>query len=232
MAFTIGGGVTIAGGGRADLYYNPVSYTDTATRSDTAGNPYSSKIFGTYTAWMLVNNVGQELNGTVGLQGMSTNLAGNYALGTNIDASATSSLRDGGAGFVPIGNLATNFTGKFDGLNHTITALTINRPTTDYGGMIGYAGSGSVVRNVGLVGGSVTGQNDVGGLVGFNSSGAITNSYSTGNVTSGNTYFGVSAVGGLVGNNSFGTITNSYSTGNDRRQHELWGQQCRRAGGQ
>jgi filamentous hemagglutinin family protein len=219
VAFTIGGGVTIAGGGRADLYYNPVSYTDGPTKSDTVTNPYTLKIFGSpnnYTAWMLVNNVG-AYGGAGGLQGMTTNLLGNYALGTNIDASATNSITwDGGAGFVPVGNASygSNFLGKFDGLNHTITALTINRPTTDYGGLIGYAGSGSVVRNVGLVGGSVTGQNDVGGLVGFNSSGTITNSYSTGNVTSGSPLFGVSAVGGLVGNNSSGTITNSYSTGN------------------
>src|SRR5574340_934043 len=85
-------------GGRVDLYYNPVSYTDTATKSDSLGNPYSA-IFGAtlHTAWMLVNDVGPETGGTLGLQAMATNLAGNYALGK--DFTAATSLWNAGAGF-------------------------------------------------------------------------------------------------------------------------------------
>ena len=108
------GSIALSGGGRADLYYNPVSYTD-ATRSDVSYNPYSSYLGSTpYTAWMLVNNIGQATGGTLGLQAMNNNLAGNYALGTNIDATATSGWNIN-AGFTPIGNSTTNFTGKFDG---------------------------------------------------------------------------------------------------------------------
>ncbi|MDO8466312.1 MAG: GLUG motif-containing protein [Gallionella sp.] len=139
------------------------------------------------------------------LQGMSGSLAGRYALGSNIDASATSSWNSG-AGFLPVGT-ASNFTGAFDGLGHSITGLTISRPSIDSVGLFKKIGSGSVVRDVGLVGGSVSGLNFVGDLVG-DSSGTITNSYSTANVTGSGSY-----VGGLAGWNN-GSIANSYATGN------------------
>ncbi len=138
---------------------------------------------------------------------MSANLAGHYALGSNIDASVTSK-RNRGAGFAPVGDNSTNFTGTFDGLGHTITGLYINRPSTDYVGLFGYTNA-ATIRNVGLVSGSVTGSNYVGGLMGYNYGGTISNSYNTGNVTSSGSY---SYVGGLVGWNH-GAITNSYSTG-------------------
>ena len=141
------------------------------------------------------------------LQGMNGGLSTNYALGSNIDAGATSTWNSN-AGFVPIGNSSTIFTGTFDGLGHTISNLTINRPATDYVGLFGYAGSGAVIQNVGLVGGSVTGAALVGGLVGFIDGATISNSYATGSV-SGTDYY----VGGLVGYNN-GTISNSYATGN------------------
>ena len=61
-------------------------------------------------------------------------------------------------GFTPVGTNTSNFTGRFDGLGHTITNLNINRGTTDYVGLFGYIGSGGAVSNVGLVGGSIRGQ--------------------------------------------------------------------------
>ena len=124
-------------------------------------------------------------------------LAVNYALGSNIDATATCGWNSG-AGFMPVGTYVNvtdfPFTGTFDGLGHTITDLYINRPATDDVGLFGYTGSSAVIRNVGLVNGNITGQTSVGGLVGYNE-GSISNSYSTGAVT------GTSAfdAGGLVG---------------------------------
>ena len=106
-----------------DIYYNPASYTDLGTKSDADGsNPYSTIISGggTYTAWMLVNDVQN-------LQAINTNLIGKYALGKNIDASAATSWKS--ARFRDGGRRAFAFTGKFDGLEHTINGLTINRPT-------------------------------------------------------------------------------------------------------
>ncbi len=142
------------------------------------------------------------------LQGMSGGRALNYALGGNIDATATSAW-NAGAGFVPVGDTTTPFTGAFEGLGHTITNLTINRPAATYVGLFGYT-IGANIRNVGLIGGSVTGGGGTyaGGLVGYNV-GTIINSYATGTVN------GANYVGGLAGYNwSGGTISNSYSTGN------------------
>lgn len=184
-----GASVNLSGGGRADLYYNPTSYV--------APTNFASFLGATpYTAWMLVNDA-------TNLQGMSTNLGGAYALGKDIDATATSTWNSG-AGFAPVGNSSTPFIGTLDGLGHTIEKLTINRPATNYLGLFGYT-NGAAIKNVGLVGGSVSGGGSVGGLAGVNS-GTITNSYSTGSVS------GVGNVGGLAGENS-GTITNSYATG-------------------
>ena len=56
------------------------------------------------------------------------------------------------------------FTGTFDGLGHSISNLTINQ-TDRYVGLFGSVGSTGVVQNVGLVGGSVTGDNATGALV-------------------------------------------------------------------
>lgn len=53
------------------------------------------------------------------LQNINGTLFGNFALGSNVDASSI-------ANFVPLGNIVTPFTGKFDGLGHTISNLTIN----------------------------------------------------------------------------------------------------------
>ena len=132
------------------------------------------------------------------LQDMNTNLAGNYYLGTDIDCSGTVNW-NGGAGFVLVGSSSNAFTGTFDGRGHKITGLFIDRPSTDYVGLFGYAGSGSEIKDVGLE--DVTAEGDwyVGGLVSFNE-GAITDSYSTGSV------IGSDDAGGLVGCNK-GAIT-------------------------
>ncbi|MDO8346914.1 MAG: filamentous hemagglutinin N-terminal domain-containing protein [Rugosibacter sp.] len=184
------GMVALSGGGRADLYYNPEAYDIPTT--------YTGYMSATpFTAWMLVNDVNQ-------LQAMDTNLTGKYALGANIDATATSGWNEG-AGFVPVGSSDGSFAGQFDGLNHTISNLFINMPSTNYAGLFGYMRGGSALRNVGLVGGSVSGSVYVGGLAGKNY-GSISNAYATGSVN------GTNYVGGLVGFNA-GTVGNAYATG-------------------
>ena len=158
------------------------------------------------TTYTVINTLGAPGSTTAtDLQGMNGNLAGSYALGTNIDASATSAW-NGGAGFAPIGSQGTPFSGTFDGLGHTISGLTINLPTTSDVGLFGSIGPGSVVQNIGLVGGGVIGDESVGGLAGA-SAGMVRNSYVTGSVS------GIAGnVGGLVGLN-YGTVSNSYATG-------------------
>ncbi|MEI9989831.1 MAG: GLUG motif-containing protein [Rhizomicrobium sp.] len=131
----------------------------------------------------------------------STGLALNYVLGNNLTDSVTT-----GPGFTPIGN-SNAFTGVFDGLGHTLSGLYIDTPSDDYVGLFGVVGSGGVVRDIGLVGGSVTGSFAVGELVGYNSNGTVSDAYATGSVS------GSSAIGGLVGINAGGTISDAYATG-------------------
>jgi len=100
---------------QADIYYNPTAY-DTPTDFTVAKGATTK-----FTAWMLVNDVGLEAAGVRGLQAMATNLAGNYVLGKDIDASATATWNSDlaatptYAGFAPVGNATTAFTGNFDG---------------------------------------------------------------------------------------------------------------------
>ena len=139
------------------------------------------------------------------LQNMNLDLSADYILMNDIDCSDTVHWNSG-AGFEPIGTGSTKFTGNFDGQNHTITGLYINRPATSYVGLFG-SNKGSEIKNVGLVNVNITGHWHVGGLVGYRYSGTITNSYATGSVS------GREAVGGLVGEIHVGTIENSYATG-------------------
>ena len=114
-----------------------------------------------------------------------------------------------GAGWEPIGNDLSPFTGTFDGNGKIISKLTI-MDTGSYVGLFGFA-LGSHIKNVKLEDVNVTGDYQVGGLVGDNKDGEITNSYATGAVigTGGDEVY----VGGLVGYNYWGTITRSYATG-------------------
>jgi filamentous hemagglutinin family protein len=159
------------------------------------------------TTYTVINTLGAPGSMTAtDLQGMNGNLAANYALGSNIDASATATSPWAASGFTPIGTSSTPFTGTFDGLGHTISGLTINLPTADDVGLFGYTGVSSVVRNVGLIGGSVSGNNNVGALIG-NNFGTVLNSYATGSVNgNGNN------VGGLLGLND-GTVLDDYASG-------------------
>ena len=163
-----------------------------------------------------------ELNA---LQGMA--LSGNYALGTSIDASMTSTWNLG-TGFIPVGNGTSPFTGNFDGLGHTISGLNTSLIVVGnsvYAGLFGY--SSGTLQNVGLVGGQIKAIDNnnasstatggvvyVGQLVGF-SAGTVNNSYASGTV-GGYTLVPSSSVyaGGLVGYaNSSSPISNSYATG-------------------
>ncbi|MBV5331097.1 hypothetical protein JZU69_01505, partial [bacterium] len=90
----------------------------------TSSGALRMNVLGALQTFTVINNV-------TDLQAINTSgLAGKYALGANIDASAITN-------FVPIGDATTNFTGVFDGLGHTVSNLTINRPTTDYVGLFG-----------------------------------------------------------------------------------------------
>ena len=84
------------------------------------------------------------------LQQMNDNLNACYALGNDIDASATATW-NGGAGFVPIGSQSDSFTDRLDGRRHTVMGLYINRPSEDFVALFGYIGSGTELTNVGVI---------------------------------------------------------------------------------
>lgn len=144
------------------------------------------------TAYTVVRDVNQ-------FQGISSNLSGQYVLATNIDASDTTGW-NAGAGFAPLGDSTTPFSGTLDGLGHAVSNLFINRGSADNVGLFGYAQNASL-RNIGLTSASIIGQSNVGGLLGYLNtslagSSSIQNSYVSGNIIA------TSNGGGLLGNNN------------------------------
>lgn len=175
-------------GARVDIDYNP-------TALGTPTNYAPGVAAGLLTSYQLVDNVAQ-------LQLIGGFLSQNFALGHNIDASATQGW-NGGTGFVPIGSQSAPFLGNFDGLGHTITSLFItpSGPATDYTGLFGavgmISGTGQLFRNVGLVNPQIYANGGVvGGLIGgiLNDAIIVTDSYVTGGTISGSV-----SVGGLIG---------------------------------
>ncbi len=150
------------------------------------------------------------------LQMMALDLDAAYTLAGDIDASGTSGW-NAGAGFSPVGyDTSHPFTGSFEGNNHTINGLFMNRG--DYTGLFGvwgtggFEGQGGTLQNVGLTGANISGTSYVGALVGEVLTGVLTNVYSTGSV------FGTGSVGGLIGRFGSGaadsTLSNSHSDAN------------------
>ncbi|MEC5218852.1 filamentous hemagglutinin family protein [Actimicrobium sp. GrIS 1.19] len=129
------------------------------------------------------------------------NLAGNFALGSNLDLFGITWTPIGG---IPIGNNLNRFTGIFDGLGHTLNNLMINR-TTPLTGLFGYVDTAGGVKNIGVINGNVhSSSSGIGGLVG-NNKGFIKNAYFSGSVST-----ALSDVGGLVGYN-YGKISTSFA---------------------
>lgn len=183
--------------------------------SGTAGDPY----------------IIQDVND---LQAMKDALAAYYELGQNIDASATVGW-NGGAGFIPVGSLASPFTGSFDAEHYTISDLFISRGLTDEVGLFG-ATDGATIQKARLVNCNITGDDSVGALIGDARDGTITDCQSSGVVNGGDSYIGGligwmsgctaselsssctvngnTFVGGLIGWAYQNTISQVYATGN------------------
>jgi hypothetical protein len=151
------------------------------------------------------------------LDAIRDNLCWNYTLMRDLDSTTpgyeelASPMANGGRGWEPIGWTDVEptypFKGTFDGQGHEIHDLFIH---TSYFFELGLFGlSGGVIKNIGVVNATVIGidASYVGALVGTNE-GTVSNSYSTGNVSSDEDY---SSIGGLVGENLRGAIMDSYS---------------------
>ena len=139
------------------------------------------------------------------LQAMKCIRSAYYKLGGDIDSMLTPNWNSG-AGFEPIGTQASPFTGTLDGDGYIISDININRPFTNYVGLLGYIGPTGVVTNVNLASGVIRGSIRTGALAGW-SQGTITECFANTLV------FGTSDVtGGLIGYN-WGIITKSHVFG-------------------
>ena len=232
--FGLASGVSTSGA--VTIFYNPVSYSDAATKSTQSYggggqdsrnfvNPYTSDVTGgaKLTAYMLVNNLTQ-------LEEINTELDGVYALTHDIDASSSATMNPiaggGYAGWTPIGDSPsgdTSFTGSLNGQGHVINGLYINN-TTNGNGLFGYIGVISAVTNLGLINVNITSTGQqTGALAGYkDGAGELTNVYATGTVSGG------FITGGLVGELNGGINTNVYAnvnvSGTDVRTGGLVGQ--------
>ena len=196
---------------------NSATYTIKAPVTLSAGQHFSTKLGsnGVLSPFTVITSLGAPGSTTgTDLQGMVANLTGKYALGADLDASATAGW-NANAGFMPIGSNAGRFKGVFEGLGHTISGLTINRPSTQFVGLIGLADE-AYIQHIGLLSPSVVGSQHVGALVGFSAAYAK-NSYATDVSVS-----GTSSVGGLIGA-STGSIDNSFATGSVNAQSYVGG---------
>ena len=90
--------------------------------------------------------IGNETNGP--------GLDQDYVLVSDIDASGTSEWNDGD-GFEPIGTDSNRFNGTFDGANHTIADLRMDR-TDEAVGLFGFTGTDAGIRNVTIRNANVT----------------------------------------------------------------------------
>ncbi len=102
----------------------------------------------------------------------------------DIDASATEQW-DEGRGWTPIGNGVNPFSGSYDGQNHSIDNLFINRAEPFQGDYIAFFGytSSAVIKNLMLLDVDVTGGNEVGALIGWDDYSTVTNCGVSGRVT-------------------------------------------------
>ncbi len=205
------------------IYYNPASYTDSATNSTTStsidgatvttNNPYKSKVTnGSLAAYMLVNSLAD-------LDNIRNNLSGVYALSKDIDANETGTWNSG-AGWRSIGGVyvddSTMFSGIFDGGGHVIDGLTINNSTAAINDALGLFGNlnYATISNLGLENVNIVYKGSqyvtIGALAGKSyNRGTLTNCYSTGNITVQSA--AKTSVGGLIAGFGGGEISNSHS---------------------
>lgn len=180
-----------------DAYDKEKGYKDAAKTFDQVNG---SKI----TGYMWVEDATQ-------LQAIDTNLSGKYALKNSIDAIGTKKWNDGEGfkplGFKPLGaDREDDFTGTFDALDFHIFDLTINRSDMKNVGLFSKT-KGAILNNVTLVGGKITGKNNVGTLVGEARDTTITGAVNSAAVV------GTTNVGGLVGTGTGVTLKDAVNMG-------------------
>lgn len=162
------------------------------------GTQESPYLIATYSDLKCVGRCGYSLNAY-------------YKVIASIDAAASKkencdSTGKNCKGFLPIGSLQNDFDGNFDGNNHIIKNLMINRPDEDSIGLFKATRGELAVKNLGLDSVSVVGRNYVGAVAGYMSGDSLKKAFSNGDVE------GFSVIGGLVGEIQNAAVVNAYST--------------------
>ncbi|MEA3443688.1 MAG: GLUG motif-containing protein, partial [Bacteroidota bacterium] len=116
-----------------------------------------------------------------------------YEQSQNIDAAVAAAWYDD-AGFLPIGNENVGFAGHYEGNEHTISNLIIDRSEENYIGLFGHL-EGATVENLNLIT-NISGNASVGTLAGQTNSASVINYCNSAGTIEG------SSVGGLIGINS------------------------------
>ncbi|MEM6343661.1 MAG: GLUG motif-containing protein [Bacteroidota bacterium] len=111
------------------------------------------------------------------------------------------------AGWIPLGNLAEPFVGKFDGGGFTVSGLNIDRPDITELGLFGVLDGSGEIRNLQVQSTGISGGQATAALLGRQLNGLVENCHSAGSVTSTS-----SRTGGLVGSQEAGSILKSSSS--------------------
>ena len=196
--------------GGAQMYENSITATKPSVGDGFENNPYQiSTAAELYWFAALVNGDTTVSDVTAANKAACAVLMNDITVNENVlkedgtPADNTSNFRS----WTPIGNSSNQYTGTFDGQEHTISGLYFINTSTGYVGLFGMVESGGSVSNVGVVDSYFKGKNYVGGVCGLNKGGTITNCYNRGTVS------GSGRVGGVCGYNNGGTIENCYNTG-------------------
>ncbi|MDD4251341.1 MAG: hypothetical protein PHX27_04085, partial [Candidatus ainarchaeum sp.] len=137
-------------------------------------------------SWKQLNNVRNRLTSSFKLLTDLSSADTNYS-------TYAASTANSNAGWNPIGTSASKFTGSFDGGDHSISNIFINRTSTDFVGLFGYVQNASLF-DLDITDSNIKGKNYVGALAGNVSAGSLTNISAYDNNVMGTLY-----VGGVVG---------------------------------
>ncbi len=173
-----------------------------------------------------------EIHTAQDLDNVRNNMSGSYILMADIDLGV--SPWNEGNGWIPIGTEINPFTGVFDGNDHVIYNLTINRSDLNEAGLFGVTGNSTNPQlfDLTLFGVSIAANDSTGGLAGraggpidnCSVSGVVVGGYMVGglvgkgekyilNSTSNTAVRGTDRVGGLVGSMGNYTITDCAANG-------------------
>lgn len=123
-----------------------------------------------FRRWEIIESEGlltsvTDIYGLQGLRGEQLTADDSIFIFDVIDATGTANWYNG-AGFLPIGTAANPFLASILGYDAYIVGLTINRPTLDNVGLVGYS-LGGYMSYIGLVDANIIGRNNVGGFYGY-----------------------------------------------------------------